>query len=77
VTLGGGPLRAAVLPRPVEVVHQGRWVPGTLLAAYRFRGRWRGVVRYSVAPGEQYQQSRWAEDLRPPRGDSSSRPGKE
>jgi hypothetical protein len=72
VTLGGGALRAAELPRPVEVVHQGRWVRGTLLAAYRFRGRWRGVVRYSVAPGEQYQQSRWAEDLRPPSRESSA-----
>jgi hypothetical protein len=39
-------------------------VPGTLLSAYVSGGRWRGVVRYGVAPGEQYQQARWAEDLR-------------
>ncbi|RKS73983.1 hypothetical protein CLV35_2481 [Motilibacter peucedani] len=54
----------ASLPRPVEVRHQGRWVHGSLLAVYRRGGRWRAVVRYSVAPGEQYQQARWADDVR-------------
>lgn len=56
----------AETPRPVDVLHEGRWVRGTLLVAYRSgsAGRWRGVVRYAVAPGEQYQQARWAEELR-------------
>ncbi|RZS89630.1 hypothetical protein EV189_1399 [Motilibacter rhizosphaerae] len=65
------PVPPSTLPcdehRPVEVLHEGRWVPGTLLRAYRTGGRWRAVVRYATAPGERYQQARWAEDVRPAR----------
>lgn len=64
-TVGASSARSPLLPRPVEVLHAGGWVRGTLLSAYRSDGRWRGVVRYSVQPGEQYQQARWAEELRP------------
>ena len=39
----------AVLPRPVEVRHDGRWVPAALLAARRGRdGRWRGLVQFTA-----------------------------
>ena len=37
-----------MLPRPVEVLHDGRWVRGSLLAVRRERdGRWRGLVSYT------------------------------
>ena len=51
-------------PRPVEVLHDGQWVRGTLLAAYRCGSRWRAVVRYAVRPGERYQQGRWEDEVR-------------
>jgi hypothetical protein len=35
-------------PRPVEVLHDGQWVPGRLLAYRRDRDGWRGMVRYRV-----------------------------
>ncbi|NHC44972.1 hypothetical protein [Motilibacter aurantiacus] len=55
--------------RRVEVLHDGEWLPGTLLHAYRVGDRWRAVVRYYAGPGSQYQQARWAEDVRrPPAG---------
>jgi hypothetical protein len=35
-------------PRPVQVQHEGRWLPGTLLAARRDgHGPWRGLVTYT------------------------------
>ena len=35
-------------PRPVQVQHEGRWLPGTLLAARRDgQGPWRGLVAYT------------------------------
>ena len=38
-------------PRPVEVLHDGRWLPGWLLAARRNPdGSWRGLVRYTESP---------------------------
>ena len=37
-----------MLPRPVEVLHEGCWLPGSLLAVRRERdGRWRGLVSYT------------------------------
>ncbi len=34
-------------PRPVEVLHDGRWLPAQLLHAYRRAdGAWVGVVQY-------------------------------
>jgi hypothetical protein len=35
------------LPRPVEVRHDDRWLPGELLAARRGPGGWRGLVAYT------------------------------
>ena len=52
--------------RPVEVLHEGRWLPGTLLHAYLVGERWRAVVRYYTGAGSQFQQARWAEDVRRP-----------
>jgi len=52
--------------RPVEVLHEGRWVPATLLHAYRVDGRWRAVVRYYTGAGSQFQQARWADEVRSP-----------
>jgi hypothetical protein len=35
-------------PRLVQVQHEGRWLPGTLLAARRDgHGPWRGLVAYT------------------------------
>ncbi|NHC12514.1 hypothetical protein [Motilibacter deserti] len=56
--------------RPVEVLHEGRWVPATLLHAYRVGERWRAVVRYYTGAGSQFQQARWAEDVRRPAVDA-------
>src|SRR6478672_7595175 len=40
--------RWGMLPRPVEVLHEGCWLPGSLLAVRRERdGRWRGLVSYT------------------------------
>lgn len=51
----------------VEVRHEGRWLPGSLLHAYRHDdGRWRGIVRYTADVGEQYEQGRDQDDIRRP-----------
>jgi hypothetical protein len=52
--------------RPVEVLHEGRWVTGWL-EAYRRDGRgWRAMVRYSAGPGMQYLQWRQESNVRRP-----------
>lgn len=49
----------------VQVRHDdGAWYEGELLAQHRLGGRWRAVVRYSVAPGMRYERGEWADDLR-------------
>ena len=51
----------------VEVLHDGRWLPGLLLHTYRRNdGRWRGIVRYTAGVGEQYEQGRDQDDIRSP-----------
>jgi hypothetical protein len=35
------------LPRPVEVLHGGRWMSGELLATRRGPQGWRGLVAYT------------------------------
>lgn len=58
----------------VEVLHEGRWLPGRLLHAYRRdNGRWRGIVRYTAGVGEQYEQGRDQEDIRRPGAVAASR----
>ena len=53
----------------MEVLHDGRWLPGILLHAYRRDGgRWRGIVRYTAGVGEQYEQGRDQDDIRRPAG---------
>ena len=55
--------------RPVKYVlvrhDDGRWYEAELLDQHRREGRWRAVVRYSVAPGMQYMRGLWADQLRP------------
>ena len=54
------------LPRPVEVLHKGKWYPGWLEATYRDSdGRWHCFVRYRIAPGLQYLQWRDRDEVRP------------
>lgn len=53
-------------PRPVQVLHEGRWVDGQLEAVNRIGGAWRGLVRYSVAPGLRHLQWRPESELRIP-----------
>ena len=49
----------------VQVLHDdGRWYEAELLDQHRTGGRWRAVVRYSVAPGMRYMRGEWAEELR-------------
>jgi hypothetical protein len=37
-----------MLPRPVEVLHDGRWLAGSLVAVRREHdGGWRGLVSYT------------------------------
>jgi hypothetical protein len=43
----------------------GRWYEAELLDQHRSQGRWRAVVRYSVAPGMRYVRGLWADELRP------------
>ena len=50
-------------PRPVEVLHDGHWVPGWLLAYRHDPGGWRGMVRYRVDLA-QYLQWRGEHELR-------------
>ena len=53
----------------VEVLHEGRWLPGLLLHAYRRDdGRWRGIVRYTAGVGEQYEQGRDQDEIRREQG---------
>jgi hypothetical protein len=43
----------------------GAWYRAELLGQYlQPDGRWRCVVRYSVAPGFTYQRGLWADELR-------------
>ncbi len=52
-------------PRPVDVLHEGRWLAGMLLAARRNPGGpWRGLVSYTAAPGMQYDHWRDERTLR-------------
>ena len=54
-------------PRPIDVLHDGRWLSGWLLAARQDPGGpWRGLVRYTAAPGVQYYHWRGESDLRRP-----------
>ena len=54
------------MPQPrVLVEHDGQEYVAVVLAQYRLEGRWRALVRYATAPGIQYQQARWADELRP------------
>jgi hypothetical protein len=46
--------------RPVEVLHEGRWVSGWLEAYRRDGEGWRAMVRYSAGVGMQYLQ--WREE---------------
>ncbi|MEP6762389.1 MAG: hypothetical protein ABJA93_13620 [Sporichthyaceae bacterium] len=56
--------------RYVQVLHgNGRWYEARLLDQHRSGGRWRAVVRYTVAPGMQYERGVWADELRPVDGD--------
>lgn len=52
------------LPRPVQVLHAGRWVEGDLEAVNRIGGAWRGLVRYTVTPGSVFLQWRPERELR-------------
>jgi len=38
--------------RPVQVLHEGRWVDGDLEVYRRLEGRWDGFVRYSTGFAE-------------------------
>jgi len=52
-------------PRTVDVLHDGRRLPGWLLAERRDPGGpWRGLVRYTTTPGMQYYHWRDATTLR-------------
>jgi hypothetical protein len=52
-------------PRPVDVLQEGRWLSGWLLAARQDpAGPWRGLVRYTAAPGLQYYHWRDETELR-------------
>ena len=55
------------MPQPTVLVQHDddRTYVATVLAQYRLDGRWRALVRYSTAPGMQFQQARWADELRP------------
>lgn len=63
----------------MEVLHEGRWLPGLLLHAYRRDdGRWRGIVRYTAGVGERYEQGRDQDDIRRtpgPSGEPCGSPG--
>jgi hypothetical protein len=51
--------------RPVQVLHDGRWVSGWLEAYRREADGWRGKVRYTPpAPGMQFLQWRPADQMR-------------
>ena len=50
--------------RPVEVLHDGRWVTGWLEAYRRDGEGWRACVRYRAGVGLQYLQWRSAAEVR-------------
>ena len=52
-------------PRVLGEHDDGRTYVATVLAQYRLDGPWRALLRYSTAPGMQFQQERWADELRP------------
>lgn len=58
--------------RSCEVYDRGQWWPGQLLDYRLVDGRWRAVVRWRTSPGEQYQQARWQEDVRPAGSEGAS-----
>ena len=45
-------------PRPVGVLHDGRWLTGWLEAWRRDSGHWRACVRYTAGVGMAYLQWR-------------------
>ncbi len=53
-------------PIECEVLVNGRWVRGVLLGWTRRdrAGSWIGVVRYSVAAGQTYEQARPVRQIR-------------
>ncbi len=58
--------------RPVEVLVDGAWTPGWLIAWQRARARardrdrgWRGLVQYRLGVGQTYHQWRPAQQIRP------------
>ena len=55
-----------ILPerRPVQVLHEGRWIDGWLEAYRQEPAGWRGCVRYTVEIGATYYQWRDKDDLR-------------
>ena len=62
--------------RPVKYVQvrhdDGRWYVAELLDQHRSGGRWRAVVRYTVAPGMRYVRGEWADELRPADSDGAT-----
>lgn len=54
-------------PRPVEVLHDGRWIRGRLLGWTRRdeHGTWWGIVRYTAGVGQQYEHARPQTEIRP------------
>lgn len=52
------------LPRPVEVLHHGCWVPGSMEACRRDGDGWRAFVRYRTGPGETYLSWRTEDEVR-------------
>ena len=60
------PIGNVILPerRPVQVLHEGRWLDGWLEAYRLDASGWRGCVRYSARVGMTYYQSRPDTELR-------------
>ena len=50
--------------RPVQVLHDGRWLDGWLEAYRREASGWRACVRYSAGVGQTYYQWRHESQLR-------------
>ena len=71
----GGYDNDSMKPHQVDVLHDGRWLPGWLLAARKDPGGpWRGLVRYTAAPGLQYYHWRPYAELRQRPGQVVERP---
>lgn len=51
-------------PRPVEVLHDGRWLVGWLLAYRRDADGWRAYVRYAAGVGMTFLQWRGEAEVR-------------